>query len=106
MGAVRFKLRRVLIGVVVGLVALTLSFYGWVQYRQSQYADSERSVLTRYHDDYTLCVKLGSGDLSCARRVLTACVVDPFWGQGKPFSSVGTAAPDPLGRCRAASTVG
>lgn len=99
MGAVRFKLRRVLIGVVIGLVALTLTFYGWVQYRQSQYAARERNVLTHYHDDYALCLKLGNGQLGCARHVLGACVRDPFWQQGKPFASAGSAATDPIGRC-------
>jgi hypothetical protein len=101
MDPVRFKLRRALIGVAVGLVALTLTFYGWVQYRQSQYADRESAVLTRYHNDYALCLKLGNGNLSCARHVLAACVLDPFWGDGKPFASAGSAPPDPVGRCRA-----
>ena len=106
MGTVRFRVRRVLIGVVVGLVALTLSFYGWVQYRQSQYADRERAVLTRYHDNYTLCLKLGNGDLGCARHVLAACVHDPFWAGGKPFATAGSAPPDPIGRCRAEAIIG
>jgi hypothetical protein len=101
MGPVRFKLRRVLIGVAVGLVALTLTFYGWVQYRQSQYGDRERAVLTRYHDDYTLCLKLGNGEPNCARHVLATCVHDPFWQAERPFASAGSAPPDPFGRCRA-----
>ena len=106
MGAERFRLRRVLIAVVVGLVALTLSFYGWVQWRQSQYTGRESAVLARYHDDYTLCLKLGNGDLSCARHVLAACVHDPFWQSDKPFAAAGSAAPDPFGRCRARALVG
>jgi hypothetical protein len=101
MGADRFKLRRVLIGVVIGLVAVTLTFYGWVQYRQSQYADRERNVLTRYHNQFTLCLKLGNGQFSCARHVLAACVRDPFWDGGVPFASAGSAAPDASGQCRA-----
>jgi hypothetical protein len=104
MGAARFKLRRVLIGVVIGLVAVALSFYGWVQYRQSQYTDRERTVLTHYRNDFTLCLKLGNGELGCARHVLAACVRDPFWAQEKPFASAGTAAPDPLGRCSTKAT--
>jgi hypothetical protein len=101
MDPARFKLRRVLIGVAVGLVALALGFYGWVQYRQSQYGHRERAVLTRYHDDYTLCLKLGNGDLGCARQVLAGCVRDPFWSDAKPFASAGSAPPDPFDSCRA-----
>ncbi|MDT4917280.1 MAG: hypothetical protein QOH89_1980 [Pseudonocardiales bacterium] len=101
MGADRFRLRRVLIGVLVGLVALTLGFYGWVQFRQSQYQDRERAVLVRYHDDYSLCLKLGAGDYGCAQRVLAACIVDPFWSDGRPFASAGAAPLDAPGRCRA-----
>src|SRR4051794_14744580 len=101
MGADRFSLRRVLIGVVLGLVVLTLGFYGWVQMRQSQYQDRERAVLVRYHNDYSLCLKLGTGDYGCARRVLAACLVDTFWAGDKPFASAGAAPPDASGRCRA-----
>jgi hypothetical protein len=96
----RFKMRRVLIGVVGGLVALTLAFYGWVQFRQGQYQDRERAVLTRYANDYSLCLKLGNGEYGCARRVLASCVVDPFWLGGRPFASAGSAPPDPVDRCR------
>ena len=101
MDPVRFKLRRVLFGVVIGLVALALSFYGWVQYRQSQYAQRESGVLSRYHNDYALCLKLGNGEFGCARHVLAACVHDSFWDLDKPFASAGSAPPDPAGRCAA-----
>lgn len=99
MGAARFKLRHVLMGVVIGLVVVALGFYGWVQHRQSQYADRERTVLTRYHDNFALCLKLGKGEFGCARQVLAACVADPFWANGKPFAPAGAAPPDPFGRC-------
>lgn len=105
MGASRFKLRRVLIGVAIGLVALTLSFYGWVQYRQSQYADRERTVLTRYHNQFTLCLELGNGEFGCARQVLASCLRDPFWGEGQPFATAGSAPPDPSGQCRAKAII-
>jgi hypothetical protein len=104
MGATRFKLRRVLIGVVVGLVTLALTFYGWVQYRQSQYADQQRSVLTRYHDDFTLCLKLGNGELGCARHALAQCLRDRFWDRQQPFAQAGTAPPDALAQCRSRVT--
>ena len=99
MGADRFRLRRVLLGVVMGLVALSLGFYGWVQYRQSQYQDRERAVLDRYQNDYSLCLKVGSGEFGCARRVVASCKVDPFWVGGKPFASAGSAPPNPADRC-------
>jgi len=104
MDAARFQLRRVLIAVAIGLVALTLTFYGWVQYRQSQYGDHESAVLTRYHNDYLLCLKLGNGNLSCARHVLAACVKDPFWGDEKPFASADALPPNPVDRCQAKAT--
>ena len=101
MGAARFKLRRVLIGVLIGLVGVALGFYGWVQHRQSQYADRERTVLTRYHDSFALCLKLGNGEFGCARHVLAACVRDPFWEHGEPFAPAGSAPADPFGKCTA-----
>ena len=104
MGA-RFKLRRVLVAVAVGLVALTLTFYGWVQYRQSQYADREQTVLNHYRNAYTLCIKLGNGQLGCARHIFAACVRDPFWAQDEPFASAGSAPSDPFGRCAARAVV-
>lgn len=101
MGAARFKLRRVLMGVVIGLVAVSLSFYGWVQYRQSQFADRERTALTRYHNNFALCLTLGNGEFGCARHVLAACVRDPIWEQGKPFAPAGSPAADPFAECTA-----
>jgi hypothetical protein len=95
----RFRLRRVLLGVVAGLVALSLGFYGWVQYRQSQYQHRERAVLTRYTDDYSLCLKVGRGSYGCSRGVLVSCEHDPFWLAGKPFATAGSAPPDPAVRC-------
>lgn len=106
MGADRFKLRRVLVGVVVGLVAVTLAFYGWIQYRQSQYADQERTLLTRYQNDYKTCLAAGNGSLACARNTLTACVADPFWRGTTPFATADSTPPDPTARCRAAAIVG
>jgi hypothetical protein len=106
MGADRFRLRRVFLGVVMGLVVLSLGFYGWVQYRQSQYHDRERGVLTRYQNDYSLCLKLGQGEFGCARRVYASCQLDPFWSGDKPFASAGSAPPDPADRCGTVTTAG
>lgn len=105
MAPAAFKLRRVLMGVVVGSVLLTLAFYGWVQYRQSQYAERERAVLGRYHEDYTLCLKLGNARLVCGQRVLSACERDPFWDLDTPFATAGSTPPDGAGRCRTTATV-
>jgi hypothetical protein len=101
MGADRFRLRRVLLGVVMGLVLVTLAFYGWIQYRQSQYAQRERDLLSRYHDDYTTCLAAGNGSLACARNGLAACVNDPFWRGDEPFATAGSTPADPNARCRA-----
>jgi len=104
MGADRFRFRRVLIVVVAGLAALSLAFYGWVQYRQSQYNHRERALLIRYHDNYTLCLKVGPGDLACARHVFAACADDRFWDVTQPFATADTPPPDPLGQCRTVLT--
>jgi hypothetical protein len=101
MGADRFRLRRVLLGVVAGLVLLTLGLYGWIQYRQSQYADQERKLLTRYHDNYATCLAAGNGSLACARDTLAACVNDPFWRHDEPFATADSRPPDPDAQCRA-----
>ena len=82
------------------MVVLSLGFYGWVQYRQSQYQDREQATLTRYQNDYSLCLKVGSSEFGCARRIIASCLGDPFWHGGKPFASAGSAPPDPVDRCR------
>lgn len=100
-----FRFRRVLVGVVVGLVLATTGFYGWVEYRRSQYHDRERSVLSRYHEAYTLCVTAGNPSFACVSRVQTACVADPFWRVAKPFA-FNTQVPtdDIKDRCRSGVT--
>jgi hypothetical protein len=98
-----FKLRRVLVGVVVGLLLVSLAFYGWVQYRRSQYNERRDAVLGRYHNGYTLCVTAGNYRPSCAASAVNACVRDAFWSITMPFKidpeSPGTNAG---ARCRAA----
>lgn len=95
------KLRRVLVGVVAGLTLLALAFYGWVQYRQSQYHHRQHVVLSRYHAAYTTCVAVGNPAQVCAPRLTTACVLDPFWELGKPFAfDPETAVPDKDRLCR------
>jgi hypothetical protein len=102
-----FKVRRVLFGVVVGLALVSLAFYGWVQYRQSEYQHRERAVLSRFHQAYALCVTAGNASVSCTDRVMDACVGDPFWTIAKPFSFDPAAArPDARDRCRSGAVGG
>jgi hypothetical protein len=94
-------------GVVAGLVLVAVSFYGWVQYRQSQYEHREQAVLSQYHDAYTLCVTAGNPAFVCANRAQTACQRDPFWATGKPFAfDPHAASPDPRARCAAGVAAG
>jgi hypothetical protein len=95
-----FRLRRVLLGVLVGLTLLALAFFGWVQYRRGQYHDREKAVIGGYHREYVLCVSAGNAATGCAERVLAACQLDPFWRVAKPFAAdPRTALPDPGERC-------
>jgi hypothetical protein len=96
-----FKMRRVSIGVVVGLLVVSLAFSCWVQYRRSQYQKHEQDVLGRYQRGYTLCTASGTAPFVCRERILQACVADPFWQVGKPFSfDAQVATPDAIGQCR------
>jgi hypothetical protein len=95
-----FKLHRVVVGVVVGLVLLLLGFYGWVQFRTSQYHDRADAVVARYHHAYALCVAAGSAQEVCTTRAVDACTTDPFWAVGKPFSfDLGSTVSDASLRC-------
>jgi hypothetical protein len=81
-----FLVRRVVVGVFVGVVLLLLAFYGWVRYRTSQYEHSRSEMLVRYQNAYTLCVDAGTPELVCSRRIYSACTHDAFWATEKPFS--------------------
>ena len=96
-----FRVRRVLCGVVAGVVLLALGGYGWVQYRQAQYAHRQHGVLTRYEQNYAMCVAAGNSRFWCTQATLAGCRKDPFWHAGKPFSFDANAArPDPDAECR------
>jgi hypothetical protein len=96
-----FLVRRVLVGVVVGLVLVSLAFYGWVQYRTAQYHDRVAQVVARYHRAYVLCVDQGGTATDCAVRVTGACTRDTFWAGAEPFATVpGTDSVDAATRCR------
>jgi uncharacterized membrane protein len=101
MESTAFKLRRVLLGVIAGLLLVALGFYGWVQYRRSEYQHRQQQVVARYQRSFTLCSAAGTTPALCVDRVLDACMADPFWRVAKPFSfDAGVAAPDPVAGCR------
>jgi hypothetical protein len=100
-----FLLRRVLLGVVVGLALVVVAFYGWVQLRTSQYHGREHAMLLRYQRAYTLCVTAGSVPSTCAAKVYTACRSDPFWAVGLPFTlDVDSRSSEAALRCRNGAT--
>lgn len=82
-----FLLRRVLLGVVVGLAVLAAGFFGWSRYRVGQYHHRESAVLTAYRGEYRSCVAGGAGTAGCATQVYAACLADPFWRTDEPFTS-------------------
>ncbi len=97
-----FKMRRVLMGVVVGMLLVGLAFYGWAQYRQQQYHQRESAVLAGYRHESALCARAGNMAGHCADRVLAACLDDPFWQTSKPFDAA-AALPDPAAPCQEAT---
>lgn len=100
-----FLLRRVLLGVVVGIALVLLGFYGWVQLRVSQYHDREHSTLVRYQRSYALCVAGGSVPQTCAAKVYTACRADAFWTVGRPFAlEPDSQSSEAMIRCRNGAT--
>jgi hypothetical protein len=98
-----FRVRRVLVGVLVGLVLLSAGFYGWVQYRRSQYEHQKDAVLSRYHDAYAFCLTQGRRPVTCAASTVPACTRDVFWTVGMPFD-LDSTGPDADERCRAVAT--
>jgi hypothetical protein len=96
-----FRLRRVLLGVVVGLALCGLAFYGWVRYRTSQYHDREASVLSRYQYSYDVCLHTGDPQVLCRDRVYRACAADAFWRVHEPFTiGLGAGLSEAALRCR------
>jgi len=96
-----FLLRRVLVGVVLGLALVLVGFYGWVQLRVSQYHQREHAMLVRYQRVYSLCVTAGSTPSNCATKVYNACRADAFWTTGRPFSfAVDAQSSEAMLRCR------
>jgi hypothetical protein len=99
-----FRLRRVLAGVVVGLVLVTLAGYGWVQYRTAQYHHRVDALVKRYHAAYLQCLADGGVAADCAARVTAACARDGFWARANPYDFVpGTGSTDAAARCASAT---
>jgi hypothetical protein len=95
-----FRVRRVLLGVVIGTALLALGFYGWVQYRTGQFHHRADALVARYHQAYEQCVAGGGLAPDCATRVVDACRRDAFWVTGQPFAFLpGSSAADAAGRC-------
>jgi hypothetical protein len=81
-----FLIRRVLAGVLAGLVLLALGFFGWSRYRTAQYHHRESTVVARYHAYYRQCLTLGPAASACAERVFDSCTADAFWSVAQPFA--------------------
>ena len=84
--AASFRLRRVLLGVVVGLTLLALGFYGWARFRSAEYHRREAGVLQHYRSTYRFCLQGGVPASACLASSSAACAADPFWSVTEPFS--------------------
>jgi hypothetical protein len=97
--------RRVLLGVVVGLALLAVCFFAWTRYRVAQYHHRESALLTRYHAQYQACTSAGTVAPRCATPIYQACTADAFWGVGEPYTfGLGADVDDSATRCRGAVT--
>jgi hypothetical protein len=80
-----FLLRRVLLGVLVGVTVLALAFLGWVELRTSQYHQREAKMLSRYRAEYATCVGQRLAPDTCAQETRELCMRDTFWQREPPF---------------------
>jgi hypothetical protein len=94
----RFRIHRVLIGVLVGLALLGLGSYGVMRYQSAQYRHRADSLVARYKSAYEFCVRSGTVVSVCATQAVNACTRDVFWSRATPFGDLlgGNAA----ARCR------
>jgi hypothetical protein len=79
-----FLLRRVFLGVLVGVTLLALGFFGWVQFRTSQYHQREAHLLSRYRSGYATCLRQQVTPAACALEVRDLCTHDQFWQREQP----------------------
>jgi hypothetical protein len=94
----RFRIHRVLLGVLVGLAVLTAAGYGLMRYESAQYRHRADSLVARYKSAYKFCVHTGAVASVCATQAVTACTTDLFWTRGGPFSDL--LGGDGSARCR------
>ncbi|HEX3334855.1 MAG TPA: hypothetical protein VHS54_00240 [Jatrophihabitans sp.] len=96
-----FRLRRVIGGVLVGLVVLFLAAFGWVGYQTALYHRHENAVVAKYRDEFKTCLAVGGVRASCASQVSARCVDDVFWSRRKPFNfGLGNEIDDAAALCR------
>ncbi|HKC28980.1 MAG TPA: hypothetical protein VKB75_13290 [Jatrophihabitans sp.] len=99
-----FLLRRVFAGVLLGVVLVLIGFFSWVHYRSGQYHHREDLVLSSYRGAVATCVAAGNPASVCSARGYRACLADPFWLVGKPFSlDVPVPADEAGDRCRSST---
>jgi hypothetical protein len=79
-----FLLRRVVLGVIVGVTVLAVGFFGWVQFRTSEYHKREARMLLHYRHDYAACVRQQTAPATCARQLRQLCTQDVFWQREQP----------------------
>jgi hypothetical protein len=97
-----FLLRRVLLGVLIGVTVLAVGFFGWVQVRTSDYQKRESQMLSRYRSGYAQCVRQQFAPSTCARDLRALCTRDDFWQQEPPFFiDLAPQLNTPEVRCRA-----
>jgi hypothetical protein len=82
--AAAFLLRRVVLGVIVGLTVLAVGFFGWVQFRTSEYHEREARMLSHYRHDYAACVREQVDPAGCAQQLRRLCTRDAFWQREQP----------------------
>jgi hypothetical protein len=80
-----FLVRRVLLGVLVGVTVVALGVFGWVQFRTSEYHQREAKMLSRYRAGYATCVRQQLAPQACAHEVHDLCTRDAFWQRQPPF---------------------
>src|SRR4051794_3731962 len=100
----RFRIHRVLIGVLVGLALLGLGSYGVMRYQDVQYRHRADSLVARYRSAYEFCVRSGTVVVVCAAQAVTACTRDAFWTRAAPFGEL--LGGDAATRCRDVSSLG
>lgn len=79
-----FLLRRVLLGVLIGVTVLGAGFFGWVEFRTSQYHQRESEMLSRYRTSYAACLGQHVTAGVCAAEVRDLCTHDRFWQREHP----------------------